>query len=93
MRDIGLDPIVDDLLIPSMWTIEFKKVQREIIELWHFCNVSLAHRSYFFLLFKGDPKDSIYMEVEHRRMTFMKESFSRGTPTIVDGRTMTPASR
>lgn len=34
------------------------------------------HRTYFFLLFKGDPADNIYMEVEHRRLSFIKSSFS-----------------
>jgi centromeric protein E len=35
-----------------------------------------VHRTYFFLLFKGDPEDNIYMEVEHRRLSFIKNSFS-----------------
>ncbi|MED6161513.1 hypothetical protein PIB30_061409 [Stylosanthes scabra] len=64
----------DDALVPkqsneeknSNWPEEFKRLQREIVELWDACNVSLVHRSYFFLLFKGDPSDSIYMEVELR---------------------------
>ncbi|KAK0604907.1 hypothetical protein LWI29_020732 [Acer saccharum] len=92
VRDIGLDPIIDDLISPSMWALEFKRLQREIFELWHACNVSLVHRSYFFLLFKGDQKDSVYMEVEHRRVSFLKDTFSRGNQTVEDGRTVTPAS-
>jgi centromeric protein E len=38
--------------------------------------VSLVHRTYFFLLFKGDEADSVYMEVEHRRLSFILTSFS-----------------
>ncbi|KAL5200992.1 hypothetical protein ABZP36_035346 [Zizania latifolia] len=61
---------------PPRWHVDFEKKQREIIELWHECNVSIVHRTYFFLLFKGDQTDSIYMEVEHRRLSFIKNSFS-----------------
>ncbi|XP_057746165.1 kinesin-like protein KIN-7G [Arachis stenosperma] len=60
----------------SNWPSEFKRLQREIVELWNVCNVSLVHRSYFFLLFKGDPSDSIYMEVELRRLSYLKQTFS-----------------
>ncbi|KAL0928168.1 hypothetical protein M5K25_000037 [Dendrobium thyrsiflorum] len=62
---------------PSQWPLEFKKQQREIIELWDTCNVSLIHRTYFFLLFKGEPTDSSYMEVEHRRLSFLKSMLSQ----------------
>jgi len=63
---------------PSRWPINFEKKQKEIIELWHECNVSIVHRTYFFLLFKGDNADSIYLEVEHRRLSFIKGSFKAG---------------
>ncbi|MED6146292.1 hypothetical protein PIB30_033212 [Stylosanthes scabra] len=74
----------DDALVPkqsneeknSNWPEEFKRLQREIVELWEACNVSLVHRSYFFLLFKGDPSDFIYMEVELRRLSYLKQTFS-----------------
>ncbi|KAK3011615.1 hypothetical protein RJ639_011683 [Escallonia herrerae] len=92
VKDVGLDPIEDGSKSPSNWPSEFKRLQREIIELWHTCNVSLVHRTYFFLLFKGDPTDSIYMEVEIRRLSFLKDTFSRGSPTVQDGQTLTPAS-
>ncbi|KAF8405327.1 hypothetical protein HHK36_010231 [Tetracentron sinense] len=91
-KDVGLDPMQDALESPSNWPLEFKRQQREIIELWHACNVSLVHRTYFFLLFKGDPKDSIYMEVELRRLSFLKDTFSQGNQAVEDGRTLTPAS-
>ncbi|XP_039797279.1 kinesin-like protein KIN-7J isoform X3 [Panicum virgatum] len=63
---------------PSRWPINFEKKQKEIIELWHECNVSIVHRTYFFLLFKVDNADSIYLEVEHRRLSFIKGSFKAG---------------
>ncbi|CAK9157048.1 unnamed protein product [Ilex paraguariensis] len=92
VKDVGLDPIEDDSKSLSHWPSEFKNLQREIIKLWHACNVSLVHRTYFFLLFKGDPTDSIYMEVELRRLSFLKDTFSRGNQTVENGRTLTPAS-
>ncbi|KAJ0830875.1 putative kinesin-like protein [Helianthus annuus] len=39
----------------------------------------LIHRTYFFLLFKGDRSDSVYMEVELRRLSFLKNTPSRAT--------------
>ncbi|KAH6765402.1 hypothetical protein C2S52_016385 [Perilla frutescens var. hirtella] len=90
VKDIGLDPILDECRSLSSWPSEFKRLQREIIELWHACNVSLIHRSYFFMLFQGgDPSDAIYMEVEVRRMKFLKDKFSRGENTIVNGQCLT----
>ncbi|KAF2290829.1 hypothetical protein GH714_015683 [Hevea brasiliensis] len=79
VKDVGLDPIQDDLESAVKWASEFKRLQREIIELWHACSVSLVHRTYFFLLFKGDPTDSFYMEVEHRKLSFLQDTFSRVT--------------
>ncbi|KAE8707747.1 Detected protein of unknown function [Hibiscus syriacus] len=76
----------------SAWPSEFKRLQREIIELWHDCNVSLVHRTYFFLLFKGDPNDYIYMEVEHRRLSFMKNALTNGHKAVDNGRVLTCAS-
>ncbi|KAI4327701.1 hypothetical protein L6164_020130 [Bauhinia variegata] len=91
-KDVGLDPIQSDGETPSDWPSDFKKHQREIIQLWHECHVSLVHRTYFFLLFKGESSDSIYMEVELRRLSFLKDTFSRGDQTVEDGRTLTPSS-
>ena len=76
VKDVGLDPMQDDPGSPSKWPSEFKRLQKEIIGLWNACNISLVHRTYFFLLFKGDPADSIYMEVELRRLSFLKDIFS-----------------
>ncbi|KAA8531957.1 hypothetical protein F0562_006901 [Nyssa sinensis] len=91
-KDVGLDPIENYSKDLSDWPSEFKRLQREIIELWHACNVSLVHRTYFFLLFKGDPTDSIYMQVELRRLSFLKDTFSRGNQTVEHGWTLTHAS-
>ncbi|OMO57025.1 hypothetical protein CCACVL1_26072 [Corchorus capsularis] len=92
VKDVGLDPMPDNFESPSTWPSEFKRLQGEIIELWHACNVSLVHRTYFFLLFKGDPKDYIYMEVEHRRLSFLKNVYSRGNQMVEGGRILTLAA-
>ncbi|VAI86852.1 unnamed protein product [Triticum turgidum subsp. durum] len=76
VKDVGIDAVPSSAESPSRWPIDFANRQREIIELWHDCNVSLVHRTYFFLLFKGDAADSVYMEVEHRRLSFILSSFS-----------------
>lgn len=95
VKDVGLDPIIDETNKNlSNWPTEFRNLQRQIIELWHACNVSLIHRSYFFMLFQGgDPSDAVYLEVEMRRMKFLKEKFSRGESTIVNGQRLTLALR
>ncbi|KAK6150573.1 hypothetical protein DH2020_015505 [Rehmannia glutinosa] len=92
VKDVGLDPIEDEPKDPSSWPAEFKRLQREIIELWHACNVSLVHRTYFFMLFQGDPSDAIYLEVEMRRMKFLKHKFSQGDKTTVNGKCLTLSS-
>ncbi|KAK1296654.1 Kinesin-like protein NACK2 [Acorus calamus] len=96
VKDVGLDPMENPIESPPHWPLEFEKRQKEIIELWQACNVSLVHRTYFFLLFKGDPTDSIYMEVELRRLSFLKRSLSLNgidKPSREDGSDITPTSR
>lgn len=90
MKSIGLDSITGSP--PADWPQQFARQQKSILELWEACNVSLIHRTYFFLLFRGDPMDSIYMEVEVRRLSFLKETFSKGNPAVQDGHTLTSAS-
>ncbi|KAA3474437.1 kinesin-like protein NACK1 isoform X1 [Gossypium australe] len=92
VTDIGLDPISDNYGSPRTWSSEFKRLQRGIIELWHACNVTLVHRTYFLMLFKGDPKDYIYMKVEHRRLSFLNNVISHGNQTVENGRVFTRAS-
>ncbi|KAF5755825.1 putative plus-end-directed kinesin ATPase [Helianthus annuus] len=90
VKSIGIDSMMDSP--PADWPQEFARQQKCIVELWQACNVSLIHRTYFFLLFRGDPMDSIYMEVEIRRLSFLKETFSKGNPAFHDGHTLTSAS-
>ncbi|CAM8907105.1 unnamed protein product [Rhodiola kirilowii] len=77
---------------PSNWSQEFERLHRAIIGLWQSCNVSLVHRTYFFLLFKGDPSDSVYMEVELRRLTFLKQTYSSVNQLLEDDRSHSIAS-
>ena len=77
----------------SSWPSEFEKQQRKIIELWDACNAPLIHRTYFILLFKGDPSDSLYMEVELRRLSFLQNSMSYETNARKDSSIDTTASR
>ncbi|GAB2291824.1 hypothetical protein Dimus_026075 [Dionaea muscipula] len=77
---------------PPKWPQEFERQQRMIIELWHACHTSLVHRTFFFLLFKGDSSDSIYLEVELRRLSFMKSKFSQGAPILMEGQILTSAA-
>ncbi|KAG6699367.1 hypothetical protein I3842_08G064200 [Carya illinoinensis] len=71
---------------------KFERQRGEIIELWDACNVPLVHRTYFFLLFKGDPSDCVYMEVEFRRLSFLKDTFSHGASMKDKSGTLTKAS-
>ncbi|RDX71879.1 Kinesin-like protein KIN-7E, partial [Mucuna pruriens] len=52
-----------------------ERQQRDIIQLWDECNIPLVHRSYFFLLIKGELSDSVYFDVELRRLSFLKDTF------------------
>ncbi|KAI5674155.1 hypothetical protein M9H77_14519 [Catharanthus roseus] len=58
---------------PFSWQLVFEEQRKQIIELWHLCHVSLIHRTQFYLLFRGDPSDQIYMEVELRRLTWLEQ--------------------
>ncbi|GAB4837835.1 hypothetical protein Ancab_027360 [Ancistrocladus abbreviatus] len=92
LRDVALDPILNIQETPPDWPEQFERLQGSIIELWQACNVSLVHRTYFFLLFKGDPTDSIYLEVELRRLTFLKDTLSQGNLAVEGGQTKRLAS-
>ncbi|XP_057465198.1 kinesin-like protein NACK1 [Actinidia eriantha] len=58
---------------PASWHVTFREERQQIIELWHACHVSIIHRTQFYLLFKGDPADQIYMEVELRRLNWLQQ--------------------
>ncbi|KAI4300075.1 hypothetical protein L6164_033492 [Bauhinia variegata] len=91
VKDVGIDPMLEAPETPVIWHLQFEKQQKEIVELWQTCSISLIHRTYFFLLFRGDPSDSIYMEVELRRLSFLKETISHGNHSV-NGQTVTLAS-
>ncbi|KAH7523548.1 hypothetical protein FEM48_Zijuj06G0023600 [Ziziphus jujuba var. spinosa] len=79
----------------SNWPFEFEIRRREIIKLWNACNVPLVHRTYFFLLYKGDPSDAVYLEVEVRRLAVLKDTFAKEKNTKrekKDRKALTPAS-
>ncbi|KAL0660572.1 hypothetical protein Bca4012_081157 [Brassica carinata] len=79
-RDLGVDE-------------DFEMQRKEILVLWQTCNVSLVHRTYFYLLFKGhDEADSIYIGVELRRLLFIKDRFSKGNQASEGGESLTLAS-
>ncbi|CAH8356514.1 unnamed protein product [Eruca vesicaria subsp. sativa] len=72
---------------------DFERQRKEILVLWGTCNISLVHRTYFYLLFKGNDKDdSVYIGVELRRLLFMKDRFSQGKQALQGGETLTLAS-
>lgn len=91
-RDTNTERAHDVRQQHANWFIRFERYRKKIIELWARCNVPLVHRSYFFLLFKGDPSDNVYMEVELRRLYFLKDTSSRGSHSIIDGKVTAPTS-
>ncbi len=77
-NEVGEEPGVNDLVLhpeqsPACWKTRFEQQRAHILELWDICNVSIVHRTQFFLLFKGDLADAIYMEVELRRLTWLQK--------------------
>uniref|UniRef100_A0A5B7CB36 Kinesin-like protein n=1 Tax=Davidia involucrata TaxID=16924 RepID=A0A5B7CB36_DAVIN len=58
---------------PMSWHLMFEDQRKQIVMLWHLCHVSIVHRTQFYLLFRGDPADQIYMEVELRRLTWLEQ--------------------
>ncbi|KAL6545486.1 Kinesin-like protein nack1 [Orobanche gracilis] len=58
---------------PASWQVSFREHRQQIVELWDVCHVSIIHRTQFYLLFKGDPADEIYMEVELRRLAWLQQ--------------------
>lgn len=86
-KDVGFQYDLDTKQLPS----DFDRLKREVIDLWDACNVPLLYRTSFFLLFAGDPEDSIYMEVERRRLSFVKGAFAWGNETVLDGQIISPS--
>ncbi|KAJ7979191.1 Kinesin-like protein [Quillaja saponaria] len=61
---------------PMPWHLLFEDQRKQIIMLWHLCHVSIVHRTQFYLLFRGDPADQMYMEVELKRLTWLEQHLS-----------------
>ncbi|KAL1343899.1 hypothetical protein HN51_017829 [Arachis hypogaea] len=76
----------------AMTPSRFERQQKDIVELWHACNVPLVHRSYFFLLIKGELADTVYLDVELRRLSFLQHTFSTGADITGQGLDVTPNS-
>ncbi|GMI84335.1 ARABIDOPSIS NPK1-ACTIVATING KINESIN 2, NPK1-ACTIVATING KINESIN 2, TETRASPORE [Hibiscus trionum] len=75
-KEAGNDEADSCLQSPMPWDIVFEDQRKQIIMLWHLCHVSIIHRTQFYLLFRGDPADQIYMEVELRRLTWLEQQFA-----------------
>ncbi|XP_020099000.1 kinesin-like protein KIN-7A [Ananas comosus] len=61
---------------PESWQAMFKEQMQQIMQLWDVCHVSIIHRTQFHMLFRGDPADQIYIEVELRRLIWLQEHFA-----------------
>ncbi|XP_010672217.2 kinesin-like protein KIN-7F [Beta vulgaris subsp. vulgaris] len=92
VRDCLSEGAMSTVQSPLNWFEEFESQRFKIIQLWHACHIPLVHRTYFYLLFKGDPSDKIYMEVELRRLSFIKNRFDQGQKIVMDGQIYTPSS-
>ncbi|KAL0391922.1 UNVERIFIED_CONTAM: Kinesin-like protein KIN-7F [Sesamum radiatum] len=77
--DGGSNKDQDTTQSASDWSTQFERQRQEILDLWNTCNVPLVYRTYFFLLFKGDPSEAVYMEVELRRLSFLKKKLDQST--------------
>ncbi|KAH9609838.1 hypothetical protein KSS87_021720 [Heliosperma pusillum] len=91
-RDCMSEGTPSSLQSPLNWSEEFENTRVRIIELWHACHIPLVHRTYFYLLFKGDPSDKLYLEVELRRLSFIKNRFDQGQKIVMDGQISTASS-
>ncbi|KAI4341509.1 hypothetical protein MLD38_026223 [Melastoma candidum] len=83
-NDDGMNEL-DQPQVP--WSLTFKEQRQQIIELWDHCFVSIIHRTQFYLLFKGDQADQIYLEVELRRLNWLQQHFAElgnASPAHVD---------
>lgn len=90
------DTISDLENTPEAWPSMFREQRQQIIQLWDVCQVSIIHRTQFYLLFRGDPADQIYMEVELRRLTWLHQHFLQSgneSPAPGDEQTISLASR
>ncbi|XP_059644226.1 kinesin-like protein NACK1 [Cornus florida] len=85
-NDESMPEIQEEPQVP--WHVTFREQRQQIIELWDLCHVSIIHRTQFYLLFKGDSADQIYMEVELRRLTWLQQHLAElgnASPACVGG--------
>ncbi|KAL0432381.1 UNVERIFIED_CONTAM: Kinesin-like protein KIN-7F [Sesamum latifolium] len=82
--DGGSNKDQDTAQSASDWSTQFERQRQEILDLWDTCNVPLVYRTYFFLLFKGDPSEAIYMEVELRRLSFLKKTVTKDDQVLTE---------
>ncbi|KAE8677131.1 Kinesin-like protein NACK1 [Hibiscus syriacus] len=75
-KEAGNDEEDSCVQSPMPCHVVFEDQRKQIIMLWHLCHVSIIHRTQFYLLFRGDPADQIYMEVELRRLTWLEQQFA-----------------
>ncbi|KAE8664263.1 Detected protein of unknown function [Hibiscus syriacus] len=91
VKDVGLDPIPDNCGSPSAWPSEFKRLQREIIELWHACNVSLVTGPTFFCYLREIQK-IIYTRRSNIGGCLLRSVLSHGNHMVQNGKVLNPAS-
>lgn len=59
---------------PEVWAARCDEQTAAIVQLWDMCNVSLFHRTQFYLLFSAAAAaDHVYLEVEQRRLEWLRE--------------------
>ncbi|KAK9075756.1 hypothetical protein SSX86_004085 [Deinandra increscens subsp. villosa] len=61
---------------PLPRNLVFEDQKNQIIMMWHLCHVSIIHRTQFYMLFRGEPADDIYIQVELRRLTWLEQKLS-----------------
>ncbi|KAI3733247.1 hypothetical protein L1987_64467 [Smallanthus sonchifolius] len=69
----GGDEVKEGFDYKKEWCLVFEEQRRKIVEFWNECSIPLLHRT-FFLLIKGDPSDSVYIEVDLRCLSFLKKT-------------------
>ncbi|KAK1437619.1 hypothetical protein QVD17_03413 [Tagetes erecta] len=77
-NDGGSDDKTEDLeeQSPLPRHLVFEDHKKQIIMLWHLCHVSIIHRTQFYMLFRGEPADDMYVQVELRRLTWLEQKLS-----------------
>ncbi|XP_078447871.1 kinesin-like protein KIN-7F isoform X2 [Wolffia australiana] len=97
IKDAGVNPIMTPSSSPAQLVPrspeDFERRRMEIIDLWHACNVSILHRTFFFLLCLAGPGDPIYIELELRRLAFLRRALAGGHVTPISPSSIAKAVR